>query len=217
MEDGNFQGKVEWRDNGNWSEWEPVTTTSLTEVVSRNLEALSQESDLITAEIFNELSCNSNLSFGLMSALRDAPHGAFDEEVKNCGIMQNLCCLSHNGTEHKVPLLVFQRVVQTMLGNRQKTVDERFDFRHISIGASLRNLHHGLSSHWIDKVEIFRSALPLTANEVHALVLSAEVIRINGGECLKVLGERAARMCQAQKLWLLKLPSEHHWYLEFKL
>lgn len=133
LENWNFNREVERSNNTNWTQWPSISGGELSSMISRNSKCFSKESDLITAEIFKESSCNSNFSFSLSSTLWNRSNNGVNEKIKNFRIMENFSCLSTNCTEHEISFLILERVMKTMLWNSSQTVNEWLSFNHVSI------------------------------------------------------------------------------------
>lgn len=122
-----FNWEVEWSNNTNTSEWESVTGTELSRVITWHLECFSCKSNIISTKVLNEVSCNSQFSNSLMSAFRCASNNIINEEVENFWVIQYLSSLSHNLSEHYIPLLILKWIVKSTLRSVSQTLNKWVD------------------------------------------------------------------------------------------
>jgi len=73
-------------------------------------------------------------------------------------------------------------VVKSVLGAFLKTVNERLDLMHLSVGKA----QHGFTSHGIDVINVLLSTDPLSSNKVETLVFVSHTVRIDSRELFQV-------------------------------
>jgi len=109
----------------------------------------------------------------------------FYEKFKNFWIVHNFSTFSADFTKHKISFLILEWVMKSSLWGISETLNEWFDFIHLSIWI----LAHWLSSHWINHGSIRVGSNPFSSNKVHTFVVSGKIIWIDGSESFQVLAE----------------------------
>ena len=148
LQDWNLNWEVEWSDYTNWTKWPSVSGVKLASMITRLPLTVSQESHSISTEVLIEVKCHLQFSDRLLSTLWRAPLDALDEKLEYLFIMHALNYATIHLTQHQVPLLVFEWVVETSLGACLETLHEWSDLIHLSVWL----LHHRFTCEWIDKI-----------------------------------------------------------------
>jgi len=183
LEDRDLDREIEWCDNSNRSIRPSVASVELASVVTGFSFAVGKEAYLIAAEVFEEIDSNLNFSGSLLIALGCASLNTLHKEIEHLGVTHALDNTTVDFRKHQVALLVFEGVVETVLGASLQTFNEGIDFIDLSIG----DLDHGFASHRIHEVHIYVGRNPFAVDQVKALIFSRKVSRIDSCEGFEVV------------------------------
>jgi hypothetical protein len=81
-------------------------------VVTGRALSTREISDVISAEVLEEINSDLEFTIALQVTLRGSPLDSLNKEVPNSLILHRLNNLSANLTEHKVSLLIFEGIMQ---------------------------------------------------------------------------------------------------------
>jgi hypothetical protein len=112
LEYWDLKREVEGSDNCNWTVRPSVASSKLSIVVARRSFGFSQVSHIVTAEVFKEVNCDLQLSIGLLITLRTGPLDCLNKKVPNFFVLHRLDNLSADFTQHEIPLLIMEGVVE---------------------------------------------------------------------------------------------------------
>jgi len=132
----------------------------------------------------------------LLSTFRATSLDAFDEELHNILVMQAFYHSPIHFTQHQVPLLILEWIMQSMLWALLKTLHEWLNLISLCIWL----LHHGLASQWIYQIHIVSSGCPLSFHKVVSPVFGWQTVWINRGKCFEMW-------------WHSSCWEEHRWWL----
>jgi len=155
-------------------------------VIPRGSLALSHEAELVTLEVVEEGSGTGQLSSDMSVTLGDACGHKRLEEVEDLGVVEDFTNLAVDITEHEVPLLVQEGVVQAVARGRFHTINEGLGLLHVG----LRHVQEGLSVQRVDQRPRLARSQPLSVDAVLELGLG-QVRGVHSGE-LGEVGEGAS-------------------------
>lgn len=144
---------------------------------------MSQESNSVTTEILDEVDSNSEFGGGLSMTLGCHSLNALYKKFEDFWVVHALDHLAVDLTEHKVSLLVLERVVQARLGALLQALDKRSNLIHLSI----RYFEHVTTVEGVNQGTVLRARNPLTLDKVEALVFCRKIGRVDCCKCFQVL------------------------------
>lgn len=170
LENWDLDWEVERRNDTNGPIWHSIRGVKLTGVVSRLSLGVSQESYAISAEVLKEVDRDSQLGVCLRSTLWHTSLDQINEEVHHFFVVHGFHNLAVYFGKHQVAFLVFEWVVQAMLGASLQTLYEWSDFVHLGVWVLNENL---ASIERINDIFSFSRGGPLTPNQVVTFVFGA--------------------------------------------
>lgn len=156
-------------------------------MISRRSLWWSKESHVISAEVFEEVDSDLELSVCLLVTLGTCSLNGFDEEVPDLFVLHWLNYLSANFSEHQVPLFVLKRIVESRLRTRLQRIDEWLGFIDLSVGLS----QHDLACQGVNDFFTDICGFPFSINKVIPLRMRSEILRVYSRKGFQNIRERS--------------------------